>query len=523
MHRLFAKLSALVCCLGLCLGLLSGCGSDVYIAKLALAGAAGTFDPQFAENSASILVASNVFEGLLIEDPDGGLHPGVAESYTVSSDGLTYTFTLREDACWSDGSPVTAGDFVFAFRRLFGPESVSPYAENLLSLKNAEAILEGTQSVESLGVRADGDRTLVLTLEKPDSGITTVLAQWYAAPCQEQFFTSQKGRYGLEAASTLFNGPYLISLYTPGQEIRLRQNPNYHSELPTVLYGANITLNCADLLAAFEDGDSLYAQVPRETALTLRNAQITEYTDTTYALVVNTSRSLLGNESVRLALCGAVDRDQVASVLPEGQTATTDLVPETASERTLDYRETAGHRTALTLTEDARTLFRAGLAEAGEQKLPFTELLVPDTQTDRQAAGMIQGCWQNTLGASINVMPLAEDELWQRVYSGDYDLALLPLSDATAARLLGDFDADTDRYSTGWQSEEYTALLDQAAAASGAEAVRILGQAEQLLLQSGVVLPLYTSMSFYAVSDKVENAWIDPGDGIVYFKYITER
>lgn len=137
------KLSAMLLCLMLCLGLFSGCGSDVYIAKLALSGTAGTFDPQFAENQNSILVASNVFEGLLVEDPDGGLHPGVAEGYTVSSDGRTYTFQLREDACWSDGSAVTADDFVFAFRRLFGPGSVSPYAENLLSVQNAEAILAG--------------------------------------------------------------------------------------------------------------------------------------------------------------------------------------------------------------------------------------------------------------------------------------------------------------------------------------------------------------------------------------------
>lgn len=81
------KLSAMLLCLMLCLGLFSGCGSDVYIAKLALSGTAGTFDPQFAENQNSILVASNAFEGLLVEDPDGGLHPGVAEGYTVSSDG----------------------------------------------------------------------------------------------------------------------------------------------------------------------------------------------------------------------------------------------------------------------------------------------------------------------------------------------------------------------------------------------------------------------------------------------------
>ena len=122
------KMAALLLSLGLCLGLLAGCGDDVFVAKLALTGAAGTFDPQFAENKNSILVASNVFEGLLVEDPEGGLHPGVAKGYTVSPDGRTYTFQLREDACWSDGSAVTAGDFVFAFRRFLGPGSVSPHA-----------------------------------------------------------------------------------------------------------------------------------------------------------------------------------------------------------------------------------------------------------------------------------------------------------------------------------------------------------------------------------------------------------
>lgn len=256
------KMAALLLSLGLCLGLLAGCGDDVFVAKLALTGAAGTFDPQFAENKNSILVASNVFEGLLVEDPEGGLHPGVAKGYTVSPDGRTYTFQLREDACWSDGSAVTAGDFVFAFRRLFGPGSVSPHAENLRPVQNAEAILAGELPPESLGVRAANDHTLVLTLEKPDSGITTVLAQWYAAPCKESFFTQQKGRYGLEMKTTLYNGPYVISLYESGKEIRLRQNANYHSDQPAVLYGANIALGCADRWRPLPKGTASMRRCP---------------------------------------------------------------------------------------------------------------------------------------------------------------------------------------------------------------------------------------------------------------------
>ena len=158
-------------------------------------------------------------------------------------------------------------------------------------------------------------------------------------------------------------------------------------------------------------------------------------------------------------------------------------------------------------------------------RIPFTELLLPDTQTDRQAAELIQGSWQNRLGASINVRPLPEEDLWQRVRAGDYDMALLALSDSTAMGLLEDFSQDSDRYSTGWQSEEYEALLEQAAAETGEQAVHTLARAEQLLLQSGVILPLYTSMSHYAVSTEVQNAWIDPGEGDhlpqVHHKIIT--
>lgn len=124
-------------------------------------------------------------------------------------------------------------------------------------------------------------------------------------------------------------------------------------------------------MAAFAEGDSFYAPVPRQSSVTLKKAAITEYADTTYALVVNTDRSLLGNESIRQALCGVVDREAIAGVLPEDQSITTDLVPETASERTLDYRETAGSCAALTLSGEARALFRAGLAAERSRNCPL--------------------------------------------------------------------------------------------------------------------------------------------------------
>ena len=117
--------------------------------------------------------------------------------------------------------------------------------------------------------------------------------------------------------------------------------------------------------------------------------------------------------------------------------------------------------------------------------------------------------------------PLPEEDLWQRVRTGDsYGTSCAVRFHRHGAA--GGFLQDSDRYSTGWQSEEYEALLEQAAAKTGEQAVHTLARAEQLLLQSGVVLPLYTSMSHYAVSTEVQNAWIDPGEGIIYLKYITK-
>lgn len=507
----------------LSLGLLSGCSGGVLILRYAVEGGIGTIDPQFAQNSTSVLVAANVFEPLLVEDPDGALHPGVAESYTVSPDGRTYTFTLRQDACWSDGSAVTAGDFAFALRRLFGPDSVSPYAENFASVQNARAILAGEAAAASLGVQAADDRTLVVRLEQPDSSILSVLAKWYSAPCKQSFFEEQKGRYGLGLENTLYNGPFVVSRLESG-EVRLRQNQHYRSQQPAVLYGVNITLHTADPAAAFADGENDLYRLPEGSAAQPDGADLVSFGDTTYLLVLNTASSLLGSDDIRAALCAAIDRQGVAAVLEDGRTATGNIVPQAAVLRASSYRDTVGDLSPLTLA-DPRASFRQGLADAGETKLPPTELLVPDTTVERRAAGIIQGCWQNTLGASINVMPLSQQELMQRVTAGDYDIALIPVTaGGSPLELLTRFAPGTDRYATGWQSEEYTRAIAAAAAESDtARLARSIYAAEQLLADSGVVLPLYGSMSHYAVSDRLQDVWIYGADGLVYFKYASEK
>lgn len=508
----------------LCIGVFSGCGSDVLILNLAVSGGVGTFDPQFAQNSTSILVAANVFEPLLVEDPEGQLHPGVAESYTLSPDGRTYTFTLREDARWSDGSSVTAGDFEFALKRLFERESTSPYAENLSSLRNARSILAGGLDSRSLGVRAAGEYTLIVELEQRDSSVLSVLAKWYCAPCKQSFFQEQRGKYGLGMDTTLYNGPFVVSMMESGKQLRLRQNPHYASERGTQLYGVNIALNSPDPAAAFAAGENCVLRL-REGEEVPKNARLIGVEDTTYLLLFNTQRSLLGNEDIRLALCAAIDRQAVQEAPLDGaRQITQNIIPPSAMLHTRPYREQAGALSALSLP-DPRGTFRGALDSEGAQKLPFTELIAPDTLTERRAGGMVQGCWQNTLSASINLMPLEQQELMQRVAAGEYDIALIPIkSGENPLELLGDFAPEEDRYNTGWQSEEYAQALAAARQESNtARLARDIRLAEQMLADSGVVYPLYSGASYYAVDSSLKEVWLYSGSGAIYFKYVQKQ
>ena len=128
-----------------------------------------SIDPGIVEDVSGAEIVRDLFEGLYNQDADGNLVPGVALSHTVSADGLTYTFTLRPEAKWSNGDPVVAGDFVYAWQRVADPATASPYSWfiSLMGIVNADAVLEGTMTPDQLGVSATDDHTLVVTLVAP--------------------------------------------------------------------------------------------------------------------------------------------------------------------------------------------------------------------------------------------------------------------------------------------------------------------------------------------------------------------
>ncbi|HEU4620374.1 MAG TPA: peptide ABC transporter substrate-binding protein [Gammaproteobacteria bacterium] len=213
-------------------------------------------DSTRTQDVTSSTILEHVMEGLLRYDVHRNLVPGVAERWDIRPDGAT--FWLRHDALWSDGRPVTAHDFVFAWRTAVEPQTASPYAFLLYAVKNGEAVNSGKMPPEALGVRAVDDRTLEVEFENPIAYFDklAVFATYY--PVREDFYRSMHGSYGADADKLLYNGPFMITSWVHGASLRLQKNPHYWDrdsvKLETVDF-AYITTDLNAQLNLYRNGD----------------------------------------------------------------------------------------------------------------------------------------------------------------------------------------------------------------------------------------------------------------------------
>ena len=183
-------------------------------------------DPQTADSPNELMVIRNIFEGLLRESQNDEIVNGVITDY--KKDGLTYTFNIKSDAVWSDNTPLTAEDFVFAFKRAVDPKTAAPNVQCLYSIKNAEKINNNIYSVEALGVRALNDKTLVIELEKEDANFLYTLTTAICMPCNHNFFNKTVGKYGRDFEAVLCNGSYKLRKWnTENNAIRIIMNKTY--------------------------------------------------------------------------------------------------------------------------------------------------------------------------------------------------------------------------------------------------------------------------------------------------------
>ena len=489
--RLFAL--ALAAALAVCL---PGCrerdkGADRTV-RIELDSNPRTIDPLFASSGGEIMLVCSLFEGLTRVDSDGQVSPAAAESYTVSADGLVYTFVLRQ-AVWSDGKTVTAADFLFGLRRAVDPAVGSPLAGELAPVQNAAAVTAGEKPVESLGVEAPDERTLILRLERPYDAFPALLSTAAAFPCREDVFVAAEGRYGMTAKTTVTNGPFTLRRWAEGISLTLARSSRYTGPNPArsaavvLQCGRTAAERCERLLHQESDMGLLPDPTPAEgTALRVHAAW-----DTTWVLVCNPAHPLAGSDEVRRALLGSA-RDPLPDALPAGWQAAWGLVPSDYTAGGLAYRRTVGAIAPLETAASAAKAAYAAAAQALTNKTPPMTLLVTEDELLVTAASRLAQQWQKELGAYVTVRALPEADWRQALAAGEYALALTPLSaaDGTAASLMGALTADGSFLPEQSRQALREKLNAAAAAETSAVAAESLRQAEQALVDDGWVLPL---------------------------------
>ncbi|MCH5249514.1 MAG: peptide ABC transporter substrate-binding protein [Lachnospiraceae bacterium] len=491
-----------------------------------------TIDPALnsAVDGGNMLLHS--FECLLTVAEDGTLAEGQAESWETSEDGLTWIFHLRDGLKWSDGSDLTAEDFVYSWKRVCDPMVAAPYADTVLSMvEGFDDAVAG--DIDALGVEATDPQTLVVHLSAPCSYFGSLAAFATLSPVQQATIEANGDAWATSAETYISNGPFYISEWVPGSYILMSKNPNYWNAGAIKLDGIKFNLiedsNAA--YSAYQTGEVLMIKdVPTEEIPTLQgNPEF--YVDPiigTYYLSLNTQREPFNDANVRKALSLAIDREYVANTLMQGtySPASNFMGPgwvDTDGSQFMDnanggqpYIDTTDYDANL---EEAKQL----LADAGYpdgEGFPQITYSTNDAGYHKVVAEYLQQAWAE-LGIDLSVEIVEWASFTPMRRNGDYD--------SSRNGWVGDYSDPSNMldllYSTNGNNDgkfnnaDYDAAMELSRTTlDAAERSKALHEAEDILMEEAACVPVAYYNDFWLQKDNIVGSWHSPY-GYWYFMY----
>ena len=484
-----------------------------------------TLDPQVAADESGVILIQALFEGLTRLDADGNPVPGVAEQWTPNADFTEFTFKLREEAVWNDqdGTPVTADDFVYAFRRALAPETGSATCSPMFCIQNARPVHSGELPADQLGVAATDAHTLRVVLEYPYEDFPTLTASAAFMPCHEAFFETTGGRYGLERSTLLCNGPFAIDGaygWEHGSYINLRRSSSYVGDGKPQPSDVKFSIgskkvDVSDPVAALRDGtvDAISMPSDRVEDAGAAGCAVTGFEDTTWGLCFNTQNEIMRNLNIRKAFVQSFDRAKVLSHLPTGATKAEDIIPPETKLFGKNYRQQAGGGFYPQQDAAAAQLLAAGVQELALEALPKITVLCPDDPDVKLMVNEMLTVWNEQFDNYFNMEPLTAEELASRVSSGAYQIAVCSITPESAGPLavLNLFGSNSKNNPASLRSAGYDEYLYNAERQSGAEAAASCAAMERYLNEQCIFYPLYYESHYFASAPGVT--------GIVYHPY----
>lgn len=486
-----------------------------------------TLDPHKASGNWENNIIGDMFIGLMADGPGGEAVPGTAESFTQSADGLTYTFKLREHN-WSDGTPVTAHDFVYSFRRIANPKTAAQYVSILYPMKNMQKAAAGAVSPESVGARAIDDHTLELSFQYQVPYIKELLTHYttFAVP---RHVVEKYGEDWTRPGHLVANGPYTLKQWISNDHIRLEKNPRFFAADEVAIQTVNFypTQDSAAALKRFRGGefDLVSDSVPPQQIHWLERHLPHELHRAPYILsqyvCFNVKRKPFDDLRVRLALSLAIDREiMVSKVTRAGEQPAYALIPPGMPQ----YRSAEMTFRSQNMAQRLARA-RALLAEAGygpSNPLTFDYNIAGTTET-RIISVALQGMW-NTIGAKANMVPSDSQIHYNLLRKHDFQAAwagwIADYRDPKNYLMLCQ-KAAPDLNNGEYDNPKFEALVDRSDHERDPVArAAILREAEQTLLDDVALVPVFFGVTRNLVSPQVKG-WKDNNVNVHRTRYLS--
>lgn len=496
-----------------------------------------TMDPSLnnAINASNMIM--HAFETIMSLDEDNNVIPGQAESYDVSDDGLTYTFHLRDGLKWSDGSALTAQDFVYSWKRLADPNTAAPYAADMLSqVKGFDEASKG--DVDALAVSAPDDKTVVVELSAPCIYFDKLITHFPMAPVKKDVIEAKGDQWTLTPDSYISNGPLKMIEWVPGSHITFAKNDNYWNADKVTLHTLKFVLmeDVNASYSAYQTGEvQMIKDVPTEEIPNLRDKpdfHLAPNLALSYT-IFNCKKAPFDNPKVRMALSLACDRDYIANTIMVGTsspatnfigTGISDAEPGSSFEEVTrknnggDFFHIKDYDADLAKAKEL--LVEAGYPD-GKGFPPF-EYMTNDAGYNKAVAEYLQSTWKD-LGIHMDIKIVEWSTFTPTRRAGDFDVCrggwVYDYDDPSD--MLNLFASNSGNNDGKYSNPQLDKLLNEAnSTADRTLHYSKLHEAENLVLKDAAVAPLVYSNDFYLQNPKLKGTWHSPY-GYWYFMYAT--
>lgn len=493
-----------------------------------------SMDTTLATDAVSFNVMNNVMEGLYRLGENDEVTEGVAEGEPeVSEDGKTYTFKLRKDAKWSNGDPVTAHDFVYAWQKAVNPDTGAQYAYMMYVVENGQEINSGKKKPSELGVKAIDDNTLEVKLANAVPYFKSLLSFGTFMPQNQKFVEEQGDKYGLEADTTIYNGPFTLSEWKHEESFKLSKNKEYWDKDTVKLETVNfkIVKDTNTAVNLYETGKIDRVGLSAEHVDNFKDSEefLTEPDSSVFYLEFNQENEILANTKIRKALTMAFDKESyVDTILNNGSVAAYYIVPKQfyTTQDGKDFRDVNGDMLK-TNKDEAAKLWAEGLKELGKDKVEL-ELLNYDSDAAKKTGEYLKEQMESVLeGFTLTISQQPFQNKLDLQAKGDFDISFSGWGPdyQDPMTFLDMFTTGNGNNHGKFSNAKYdklikdasTTLLDDLKARDTA-----MADAEKLLIEEeAVIAPIYQRGGAFLMKDKVKGLLTHSFGGDYSYKWVS--